>query len=109
MRRCNEMTTNRLSKQAGDLWSRRLYNYSRTFEHSKMNSIIPGTYVDRIFFCFKERFFCKKENKITGNRYLYECVSHSQLMLCLFNSLANDKFLDWSKLKAFAVDKINVT
>ena len=25
------------------------------------------------------------------------------------NSLPNDKFLDWSKLKAFAHDKINVT
>ena len=27
----------------------------------------------------------------------------------LFNSLPNDKILDWSKLKAFADDKINVT
>ena len=26
-----------------------------------------------------------------------------------FNSLPNDKFLDWPKLKAFADDKINVT
>ena len=26
-----------------------------------------------------------------------------------FNSLPNDKILDWSKLKAFAKDKINVT
>ena len=26
-----------------------------------------------------------------------------------FNSLQNDNFLDWSKLKAFADDKINVT
>ena len=26
-----------------------------------------------------------------------------------FNSLPNDKSLDWSKLKAFADDKINVT
>ena len=26
-----------------------------------------------------------------------------------FNSLPNDTFLDWSKLKAFADDKINVT
>ena len=26
-----------------------------------------------------------------------------------FNSLPNDKFLDWSKFKAFADDKINVT
>ena len=26
----------------------------------------------------------------------------------LINSLPNDKFLDWSKLKAFADDKINV-
>ena len=25
-----------------------------------------------------------------------------------FNSLPNDKLLDWSKLKAFADDKINV-
>ena len=25
-----------------------------------------------------------------------------------FNSLPNDKFLDWSKLKAFADDKMNV-
>ena len=27
----------------------------------------------------------------------------------LFNSLPNDKFLDWSKLNALADDKINVT
>ena len=27
----------------------------------------------------------------------------------LLNSLPNDKFLDWSKLKLFADDKINVT
>ena len=26
-----------------------------------------------------------------------------------FNSLPNEKFLDWSKLKAFADDKINMT
>ena len=26
-----------------------------------------------------------------------------------FNSLQNDKILDWSKLKAFADDKLNVT
>ena len=26
-----------------------------------------------------------------------------------FNSLPNDNFLDWSKLKAFADDKIDVT
>ena len=26
-----------------------------------------------------------------------------------FNSLLNDKFLDWSKLKAFTDDKINAT
>ena len=33
-------------------------------------------------------------------------------MLCekwVFNSLPNHKYLDWSKLKAFADDKINVT
>ena len=30
-------------------------------------------------------------------------------VLCLPNSLPNNKFLDWSKLKAFADDKINVT
>ena len=28
---------------------------------------------------------------------------------CLVNPLPNDKSLDWSKLKAFADDKINVT
>ena len=27
----------------------------------------------------------------------------------MFNSLPNNKFLDWSKLKAYAEDKINVT
>ena len=27
----------------------------------------------------------------------------------MFNSLPNDKFLDWSKLKAFTVGKLNVT
>ena len=27
----------------------------------------------------------------------------------IFNSLPNDNFLDWSKLKAFADDKIDVT
>ena len=27
----------------------------------------------------------------------------------MFNSLPNNKILDWSKLKAFADDKINVT
>ena len=27
----------------------------------------------------------------------------------MFNSLPNDKILDWSKLKAFADDQINVT
>ena len=27
----------------------------------------------------------------------------------LFNSLQNDKILDWSKLKGFADDKLNVT
>ena len=27
----------------------------------------------------------------------------------MLNSLPNDRFLDWSKLKAFADDKINVT
>ena len=27
----------------------------------------------------------------------------------VFNSLPNEKILDWSKLKAFADDKINVT
>ena len=26
-----------------------------------------------------------------------------------FNSLPNDDFLDWSKLKAFSDDKINIT
>ena len=31
------------------------------------------------------------------------------LSLYSFNSLPNDKFLDWSKLKALADDKINVT
>ena len=30
-------------------------------------------------------------------------------MHLLFNSLPNDNFLDWSKLKVFANDKINVT
>ena len=31
------------------------------------------------------------------------------LLLCFnFNSLPNDKILDWSKLKAFADDKMNV-
>ena len=29
--------------------------------------------------------------------------------LKLFNPFQNDKFLDWSKLKGFADDKINVT
>ena len=28
---------------------------------------------------------------------------------CTFNSLPNDKLLDWTKLKAFADDKISVT
>ena len=32
----------------------------------------------------------------------------TKFKVCL-NSLPNDKFLDWSKLKAFADDKINVT
>ena len=27
----------------------------------------------------------------------------------IFNSLPNDKFSDWSKLKAFADDKLNLT
>ena len=27
----------------------------------------------------------------------------------IFNSLPNDKILDWSKIKAYADDKINVT
>ena len=31
------------------------------------------------------------------------------MFFTLFNSLLNDKFLDWSRLKAFANDKINVT
>ena len=30
-------------------------------------------------------------------------------MVTYFNSIPNDKILDWSKLKAFADDKINVT
>ena len=30
-------------------------------------------------------------------------------MTCLVNYIPNNKFLDWSKLKAFADDKINVT
>ena len=30
------------------------------------------------------------------------------IMISVFNSLPNDKILDWSKLKAFADDKINV-
>ena len=29
--------------------------------------------------------------------------------MCLINSIPNDKFLDWSKLKAFADDKISMT
>ena len=29
--------------------------------------------------------------------------------ISIFNSLPNNKILDWSKLKAFADDKINVT
>ena len=32
-----------------------------------------------------------------------------QLSEITFNSLPNDKVLDWSKLKAFADDKLNVT
>ena len=38
-------------------------------------------------------------------------LSHAGHPLTLnnINSLPNDKFLDWSKLKAFADDKINVT
>ena len=32
-----------------------------------------------------------------------------QLKKSLFNSLPNDKFLDWSKVKALADVKINVT
>ena len=30
-------------------------------------------------------------------------------LIPLFNSFPNDKFLDWSKLKAFADNKINMT
>ena len=30
------------------------------------------------------------------------------MMISLFNSLPNDKFLDWSILKAFADDKLNL-
>ena len=33
----------------------------------------------------------------------------SLLFALLFNPLPNDKMLDWSRLKAFADDKINVT
>ena len=33
----------------------------------------------------------------------------TNLMKTDFNSLPNDRILDWSKLKAFADDKINVT
>ena len=42
----------------------------------------------------------------------FECLSVKEVLfcVCLFsNSLPNNKFLDWSKLKAFADNKINVT
>ena len=32
----------------------------------------------------------------------------SQCILWIFNSLTNDKIMDWSKFKAFADDKLNV-
>ena len=52
------------------------------------------------FFCVfaQLNLFCSLPHK----GYLHE---HSTL----FNPLLNDKFLDWSKLKAFADDKINST
>ena len=36
-------------------------------------------------------------------------IRHQQQGQATVNSLPNDKSLDWSKLKAFADDKINVT
>ena len=36
-------------------------------------------------------------------------TEHVTVTFKLFNSLPNDKILDWSKLKAFADDKIKVT
>ena len=48
--------------------------------------------------------------------FFYKCLSFELqldsikiLVLYAFNSLPNYKSLDWSKIKAFADDKINVT
>ena len=37
--------------------------------------------------------------------FIFSCCAH----IPFFNSVPNDKILDWSKLKAFADNKINVT
>ena len=43
------------------------------------------------------------QNEYLLSKGLQSVVDH------MFNSLPNDKILDWSKLRAFADDKINVT
>ena len=40
--------------------------------------------------------------------YTLYLIDHRYIITVYFNSLPNDKTLDWSKLKAFADDKINV-
>ena len=49
-----------------------------------------------------------KMNLFSGD-HLLGTMHHGDRLKTSFQSLPNDKILDWSKLKAFADDKINVT
>ena len=61
--------------------------------------------------------FCKSTNKLLGYCKIQVLENMNQEAIACkkptfvypFNSLPNDKILDWSKLKAFADDKINIT
>ena len=48
------------------------------------------------------------DSKITSKQF-YDCIGKYTFIFRAFNSLPSDEFLDWSKLKVFADDKINVT
>ena len=68
--------------------------------------------VQGILLCVQGILPCVRQNRdILYLIYIEDCVNdfvHHLPRYCRLNSLPNDKILDWSKLQAFADNKINV-
>ena len=81
-----------------------------SFSHSVFKRLVLQTCDNQGLFGKGLKEKCAKIVELY-NDYTSGEIASSGLFYCTycFNSLPNDKFSDWSKLKAFADDKLNLT